>query len=146
MCISAEPEYDSNTVPYDSNNIQSLSYLYGAEYRQPGFSSLHAHNVPCAVCHTSQRSSKLMIPGKRSCPKSWTEEYEGYLMAERSNHNAHKHNSVYECVDKDGEVVPGEGQYSDGALIYLVGAVCNVGLPCPPFVADRPITCVVCTK
>ena len=49
------------------------------------------------VCYSSQHSSKLMIPGRITCPQSWTEEYEGYLMTTRSSH---KHNNVYECVDK----------------------------------------------
>ena len=39
-----------------------------------------------------------MIPAKNTCPKTWTTEYQGYLMSERS---IHKHNAVYECVDKD---------------------------------------------
>ncbi len=66
-------------------------------------------------------------------------------MAER-NHEVFKNSKVYECVDKDGETVPGEERNTDGALFQMVGAVCNVGLPCLPFIANRPITCVVCTK
>ena len=84
-----------------------------------------------------------MIPGKTACPSSWTEEYDGYIMAE---HDVHKHNAVFECVDKDSEAVIGEGKGVNGALFHHVGAVCDHGLPCPPFVANRPITCVVCTK
>ena len=146
LCITADPEYLTVIVPKFSPNDPTLSYLYGSEYQLPGFGSLRDQNVPCAVCHTSQRSSKLMIPGKITCPQSWTEEYEGYLMAERTDHSAHKHNNVYECVDKDEEVVPGEQRNTDGALFQMVGAKCNVGLPCPKFIANRPITCVVCTK
>ncbi len=146
LCITEDPEYLTSTVPEYSANDLALSYLYASEYQIPGFGSLHDQNVPCAVCHTSQRSSKLMIPGKTTCPQSWTEEYEGYLMAERTNRNSHKHNNVYECVDKDGETVPGEQRNTNGALFQMVGAVCNVGLPCLPFIANRPITCVVCTK
>ena len=41
------------------------------------------HNVPCAVFLASTREVALMIPAKTSCPPSWTEEYEGYLMTER---------------------------------------------------------------
>ncbi len=67
------------------------------------------------------------------------------MMAERG-HPAHKHTKVYECVDKDGEAVPGEERDTNGALFQLVGAVCDVGLPCPLYVTNRPITCVVCTK
>ena len=131
------PEYNSSTIP------AALSYLYGSEYQYPVFNSHHDQNVPCAVCHTSQRSSKLMIPGMTSCPQSWTEEYDGYIMA---GHHDHKRNAVYECVDKDGEAVPGEKRNTNGALFYHVGADCGTGLPCPPYVASRPITCVVCTK
>ena len=143
LCITEDPKYLSNTVPkYSANNV-GLSYLYGAEYELPGFSSLHQHNVPCAVCHTTQRSTKLMLPGTIICPPSWTEEYEGYLMSARTGH---KHSIVYECVDKDGETVPDGGDDVNGALFYLVGAVRNVGLDFPPFELNRPITCVVCTK
>ncbi len=137
LCITEKPEYDSH------NELNVMSSLYGSEYQFPVFNSLQDQNVPCAVCHTSQRSSKLMIPGKTTCPQSWTEEYQGYLMAE---YYSHVHNKVYECVDKDGEAVPGEKHNTNGALFHHVVAVCNVGLPCGPFVANRPITCVVCTK
>ena len=155
LCITQTPVYLSgtsivpnySTVPKYSANDPALSYVDGTEYELPGgFSSLHNDNVPCAVCHTSQRTSKLMIPGTTACPQSWTEEYVGYLMAERSKPVSHKQNKVYECVDKDGEAVPGGKANTDGALMFLVGAACGVGLPCPPFVANRPITCVVCTK
>ena len=141
LCITEDPkpQYLSSTIPKYSANDPALSYLYGAEYEHPVFGSLYNHNVPCAVCFSSQHSSKLMIP-------AWTEEYEGYLMTERSDHSNHKHTMVYECVDKNGEAVPGEARNTNGALFSHVGAVCNVGLPCPPYVANRPITCVVCTK
>ena len=142
LCTTAtteELEYLSTEIPGGS----SYSSMYGAEYQLPVFGSLHDHNVPCAVCFTSQRSSKLMIPGRITCPQSWTEEYEGYLMAA---YEGHKHNKVYECVDKDSEAVPGQQRNTDGALFYHVGATCSHGLPCPPYVVNRPITCVVCTK
>ena len=136
ICITKNPSYLSSTVP------AYYSLLYGTEYQHLIFNSLHDHNVPCAVCYTSVRSSKLMIPGKTTCPSMWTQEYVGYLMA---GLHTRKHNDVYECVDKDSETVPGAGANTGGALFYHVGAVCRVGLPCPPYVANRPITCVVCT-
>ncbi len=146
LCTTEQPQYLSSTIPKYSVNDFALSYLYGAEYQMPGFGSFNSHNVPCAVCYTSQRSSKLMIPGRITCPQSWTEEYEGYLMAERGN-PSHKHAKVYECVDRHGEYAPGgEDAIGSTARFNLVGAVCDVGLPCPPYVANRPITCVVCTK
>ncbi len=141
VCTTEQPQYLSNINPPCGTD------LYGAEYHGSVVGSLYNHNnVPCAVCYSSQRSSKLIIPGRITCPQSWTEEYEGYLMTERSDHPGHKHPMVYECVDKDGEAVPGEAHDTNGALFSHVGAVCNVGLPCPPYVTNRAITCVVCTK
>ena len=83
-----------------------------------------------------------MIPAKLSCPFSWTEEYEGYLMAERYNH---VRNAVYECVDKNAETVPGSAGNINGALFYHVITTCS-GLPCAPYISYKAITCVVCTK
>ena len=136
VCITKNPSYLSSTVPGE------YPLLYGSEYQYPVINSLHDHNVSCAVCYTSARSSKLMIPGETTCPSMWTQEYVGYLMADL---HTHKRNVVYECVDNDSEAVPGGQADTNGALFYHVGAVCGIGLPCPPYVANRPITCVVCT-
>ena len=138
LCLPNIPEYLVDGIPGDTY----FSYLYGAEYDHPRFAS-HDHNVPCAVCYTSQRASKLMIPAKITCPSSWTEEYEGYLMAER---HSHPKNAVYECVDKNAEYIPGSYANVNGALFYHVIATCGTGLPCPPYVTTKTITCVVCTK
>ena len=138
LCIPKIPEYLVNGVP--SSTL--FSYLYGAEYQNTLFVT-HDHNVPCAVCYTSQRTSKLMIPARITCPSSWTEEYEGYLMAER---HSHPRQAVYECVDKNAESVPGSYADTNGALFYHVIATCGAGLPCPEYVTTKTITCVVCTK
>ena len=136
LCLPKMPDYLLNGIP------SVYSYLYGAEYEAPLFTT-DDHNVPCAVCYTSNCSSKLMIPAKLSCPTSWTEEYERYLMAERHNH---ARNAVYECVDKSGETVPGSYANTNGALFYHVVATCGTGLPCAPYVTTKTITCMVCTK
>ncbi len=83
-----------------------------------------------------------MIPAKTSCPQHWTKEYEGYLM---SGHHSHKR-SMFECVDKGQESVPGSHANTDGALFYHVEANCDTGLPCPPYNNDKEINCVICTK
>ena len=70
-----------------------------------------------------------MIPGTTVYPRSWTKEYDGYLMADYYNH---KNNVVYECVDRNAEPVPGQQQNIDGAMFYHVIAVCTTGIPCPP--------------
>ena len=136
LCLPTTPQYLVSGIP------SYYSYLYGAEYQHPRFTT-HDHNVPCAVCYTSHRASKLIIPARITCPSSWTEEYEGYLMAEYYKHNR---NVVYECVDKNAETVPGSYANTNGALFYHVVATCGTGLPCDPYVTDKVITCVVCTK
>ncbi|XP_011408972.1 PREDICTED: uncharacterized protein LOC100631889 [Amphimedon queenslandica] len=122
----------------------AYSYIYGSEYQDVNgiFPGKHDHNVPCAVCYTSTKSVKLMIPAKISCPSSWTREYKGYLMADKYNH---ARNAVYECVDEAPESIAGSHTNVNGALFYFIRTTC-IGLPCPPYVVDRVITCVVCTK
>ena len=138
ICLPKVPDYLSTANP------SRQSYLYGAEYQNVNniFPSKHDHNVPCAVCYTSTKEVQLMIPAKTVCPTSWTIEYVGYLMADYYDH---KRNAVYECVDKDPESIYGSAANIDGALFYFVKTTCT-GLPCPPYVNNRVITCVVCTK
>ena len=111
------------------------------EYDGPIQTALYNHNVPCAVCHVSTRAAVLMIPAWRHCPSQWTLEYTGYLMTEHKDHNT----ATYECVDKDAESVPGSHASNDGGLFFTVEASCN-GLPCPPYIAEKELTCAVCTK
>ena len=139
LCLPDNPQY----LSYQSGN-QGTGYLYGAEYesydRQP-LRSVHDHNVPCAVCSVS-RGKLLMIPARTSCPSSWTREYYGYLMAERYSNEGR---STFECMDSSPESVPGSAGDGDGALFYHTETTCT-GLPCPPYVAGREVTCAVCTK
>ena len=141
ICLPDKPEF----LSYTPGVSDEQSYIYGAEY-QPytvgPLAPLHDQNVPCVVCYASTRVSYLMIPAKITCPKSWTTEYQGYLMAERFNH---QRNTVYECVDKDAEGIPGSIANTDGALFYHVQAQCN-GLLCPPYDTEKELACVVCTK
>ena len=141
LCLPKDPQYLSTTNP------GGYSYLYGAEYETYNRifgKTTQNYNVPCAVCYVAKRSNKLVIPAKVSCPKSWTREYYGYLMTEYHGHFANKQ---YECVDHNPDVIPGSGQRNtNGALFYFVQAVCGRGLPCGPYIANRAITCAVCTK
>ena len=83
-----------------------------------------------------------MIPARISCPDTWTLEYSGYLMTENK---ASEGRTSAECVDKDPETVPGEVADTNGALFHFIEATCN-GLECPPYVAEKELTCAVCTK
>ena len=140
VCLPAkeDPQYMSTHVP------PHYSYMHGTEYEHVNgiFPGKHSHNAPCAVCYSSTKTVKLMIPARITCPSSWTIEYKGYLM---TTHYGHKKNTVYECVDENPESIPGSSANTNGALFHFIRSTCN-GLPCPPYVNNRAITCVVCTK
>ena len=138
LCLPDEPQYLSFTP-----GVQGRSHLHGAEYQphdQP-LNRVEDHNVPCAVCHSSTRESVIMIPARLSCPNTWTLEYSGYLMSE----NRIYYRRSTECVDKNPESIPGSVSNTNGALFYHMEATCN-GILCPPYVAEKELTCAVCTK
>ena len=83
-----------------------------------------------------------MIPVRISSPDTWTLEYSGYLMTE---YKASKGRTSTECVDKDHETVPGEVAGTNGAAFQFTEATCN-GLAYPSYVAEKELTCAVCTK
>ena len=139
QCLPNNPQYGAYAP-----GVQNLAPIYGVELELNTGSplpALHEHNVPCAVCHVSTRAAVLMIPAWRNCPSQWTLEYTGYLMTEHHTHSK----ATYECVDKDAESVPGSHANTNGGLFYHVEASCN-GLPCPPYDAQKELTCAVCTK
>ena len=60
--------------------------------------------------------------------------------------HTHVSRTMYECVDKDSELVPGLNAHSDPtASFYLVEPLCN-GLSYPPYDNVKELTCVVCTR
>ena len=108
----------------------------------PSLSAVNYHNVPCAVCYVVTRCVALMIPAKTQCPTNWTLEYDGYLVSEYYLYSR----TMYECVDKSPESIPGLNGASDPrAIFYLVEPYCN-GLSCPPYDAGKELTCAVCTR
>eukprot|EP00058_Branchiostoma_floridae_P013328 XP_002598816.1 hypothetical protein BRAFLDRAFT_74507 [Branchiostoma floridae] len=142
VCLPKEPEWGVFT---DGN--QGTAYMAGAEYELIDGNnpfqgtSLHDHDVPCAVCHVASRGSKLMIPARLSCPSGWTREYKGYLMTEHRT----RFRTEFVCMDGEPETRPGGELDQNGALLYPVEASCGA-LPCPSYVQGRELTCVVCTK
>ena len=138
VCLPKDPQYISTHVP------PNYSFMAGSEYESVNgiFPGKQEHNVPCAVCYSSTKTVKLMIPARITCPSSWTREYKGYLMAEFPSSQK---NAVYECVDENPESIAGSSTDTGGALLYFTVSTCN-GLPCPPYVNNRVITCIVCTK
>ena len=73
LCLPNDPEY----LAYQSGKNSHGSKIYAAEYEVTieSLSGLHNHNVPCAICYVSNRTTVLMIPAKITCPTSWTKEY-----------------------------------------------------------------------
>ena len=59
-------------------------------------------------------------------------------------HDSH-YRTMFECVDKNPDSVPGSGLIVYGALFHHVEASCT-GMPCPPYDPQKELTCAVCTK
>ena len=121
--------------------------MYGAEHQThtDSNSPVHGHHdndVPCAVCHVSNRTALYMVPAKYTCPTGWTREYYGYLMAEYYKDH---HRSQYTCVDIALKSVVGSSANHDGLLFYFVEGRCG-SLPCPPYDNTKELSCAVCTK
>jgi hypothetical protein len=145
LCASQTADW----LDYDSGN-QNGNLLYGAEYETLGYAvgaglrAVHDKQVPCAVCMVASRSMRLVMPGSTSCPSSWVEEYQGYLMGLHFQHGA----GDTLCVDEAPEASPfggGTGN-ENGFLLYFTEAQCG-SLPCGAgqYVEDREMTCAVCT-
>ena len=112
-------------IPTSSHQLvetsgSELTYNYGAEYQTHTDSNsyLHGcydHDVPCAVCHVSNRTAVYMVPANYTCPTGWTREYYGYLMSERT-FSTH-HHSQFTCVDTAIKPVVGSAN-QDGLLFF----------------------------
>ena len=144
LCLPETPQY--------KNFYSSLSYLpelYGVEYDlDEGTSSLLRHlfqaDMPCVLCSVSTRSKMIMIPARYECPSDWNREYSGYLMS-GAEHSGHVGSKSTICVDGESEAVPRSETNTNPAIVYFMRAVCN-GLPCPPYEANKLLTCAVCTQ
>ena len=140
LCLPDDPEYSQ----YRSG-VQNYSPLRGVEYQGTSetLGSVSQHNIPCAVCYSATRDTMVMIPAKLTCPAGWVAEYTGYLMTAHYKHYA---NSQFECIDEEPESVPGLDAHDPrNAHFYHVEATCN-SLSCPPYDAEKEVTCVVCTR
>ena len=145
ICLPLTPEFDE----HQSGPGGDRGHVYNAEYHMsdfPPLSSIHNHDVPCAVCRASNRGSLVTIPATINCPSGWTDEYYGYLMTSYHEHNRQD----FACVDRFPESVPGSDGNQNGALFYPVEVRCSTNgegnLPCSSYPNGRELSCVVCTK
>jgi len=132
LCLPPDPEYYSRS----SSGSQ---YIYGVEYEISGVNSqADQRNMPCALCKVTGRSTMVMIPSHYECPQGWRKEYNGYIMAGHYNQDG---STMYDCIDKSLEQIPGSGSNSNGHLLYTIRAECGYFMPC----SSTELTCVVCT-
>ena len=144
QCLPMDP----NFLTAINGNQRWRGLIYGAEYQTHTDSNSHIHgrydfNVPCAVCHVSNRTAVYMVPVKYTCPSGWTREYYGYFMAEAKDTNRQR--TQYTCVDAALKPVPGTSANHDGLVFYFVEGRCG-SLPCPPYDNTKELSCAVCTK
>ena len=143
LCLHNEPEFLETTPGQQTY----CTRLYGTEYEgydsRPAFTNIFRHEAPCSVCYTPSRSTKIIIPGRITCPDSWTREYYGYYMAE-SHHATHR-SRVPICVDVNSEPIDGSAAHTVTSLLYFMETTCT-GIRCPPYSNGAEIACVVCTK
>ena len=141
QCLPLDP----NFLP-EISGTQHRAYMYGAEYESHTDSNSDVHgshnaDVPCAVCHVSNRTAVYMVPAKYTCPSGWIREYYGYLMAEFYNYQR----TQFTCIDTALKPVAGSTANQNGLLFYFVEGRCG-SLPCPPYDESKELSCAVCTK
>ena len=147
LCLPRDPIY--NLTQPGVQVGQGRAYVYGVEYEFFSsnsigtiYTDLGNTEMPCAVCR-APRSTVLMVPARNICPKRWTQEYKGYLIA---GHYAHASATRYECMDENPEALKGTGNVdNNGNLFYFVEGRCG-SLRCPDYIEGNELTCVVCTR
>ena len=140
LCLHNSPEF----LELNDGFMPLSAHIHGAEYENPLMADVEDDDrVPCTVCFTNERVALMMIPGRITCPPTWTTEYFGYLMTERDT-NHYRRESV--CVDNNAQPISDPpGSPGNGALFYHTEVECN-GLECTPYVEGYELTCVVCTQ
>ena len=131
LCMPDDPDHlQYNSGTQGNSYIAGVEYWYGNSF--PSLSAVNHHNVPCALCYVSTRSVAVMIPAKTHCPTNWTLEYTGYIMSERYSRNSR---TMYECIDKNPESVPGLNAASDPRAFFIpVEPYCNGSTGMPNFI------------
>ena len=96
QCVTEEPEnFDFGPGTVDASFMYGAEYECGGMYHQQIFSYMNMMFPVLSAIYVATCETVLMIPGRYTCPQSWTREYYGWLMATHYNH----HRSTFECVD-----------------------------------------------
>ena len=140
LCMPKQPEYMSEQTIYILSNA-----LHGVEYdtNDSPFHHLYQANMPCALCYTDEKTTTFLYPARFTCPQGWHAEYTGYMATQLQHPSAQKQDTI--CLDKDAIPISGSGASTDPSVVYTMHISCN-GLPCPPYVERRALTCAICSK
>ena len=114
LICCAFPQIHSTTVVTQVVANTSMEW----KYEISGVNS-HAYdrNMPCALCKVTGRSTTIMIPSRYECPVGWRKEYNGYIMA---GYHGQEGSSMYNCIDKSLEQIPGSGSDQNPHRLYTV--------------------------
>jgi hypothetical protein len=141
LCLATSP----TTVPGDTLTNNNQSILYQVQYRVGSgeaseLTGVNLYESRCAVCE-AQADQVLMVPGTRSCPSSWTSQYEGVLMG--AQHDGLGPQEAI-CVDKGAEA-HGSGVDNQGGQLTVVefDTRSNNALP---YTNQQTVACVVCSR
>ena len=151
QCLPMNPEWLSYNTSVHDPNAHLVSKISSVEYFTKDYnifpSLVNDRRALCAQCYTQTRPAVTVIPGRTSCPLSWTREYYGYLMA---SYEHYLHPSSYICVDKDPESRPHSNSGYGGGLAFVSADCegegtldeCSTG----EYVDKRQLTCTVCSR
>ena len=151
LCLPDNPEYSTEAM---RKPVSKNSQVHGAEYELENVDLFNIpgnndHTVPCSLCHAKERSTVIMIPAKLTCPDStWTLEYTGIIMSASTYYQYQNYRSMYECMDRRAESLPGNRSTSNmnGAGFHYASVFCHTFLHCPPYKENIALSCVVCSK
>ena len=116
-----------NTVRFDLSTVPDANYT-----------DLNVHNIFAYVCKAVIYARNTVIYARNTVVYVHNIEID-------SKHTRIRSISNYACLDSRPEVEAGDQNNDDGRLMYVVEAVCG-SLKCPPYVDNREIACVVCSK
>ncbi|GFT95197.1 MACPF domain-containing protein [Nephila pilipes] len=137
------PSYDPKDEDQLFENLLISPIIYNGELEK--YKPMTFKQVACARCRSSHRTTLITKPGDSACPKNWTKEYNGLMMAPGRN------DPKGDCVCMDLHMQPPSGNITFGTKdashvfkIQEISIQCG-SIPCGPYKSDQPIPCVVCS-
>ena len=109
LCLHNQPDF----LPTVPGSQGERSRMFGTELRNyvghnenvPALSHLVNHEISCSVCYASSRSVMIIVPGRKTCPPSWTREYYEYMVADK--YATHHRLRAPICLDFHAEAAYG---------------------------------------